>query len=92
MDIRHEPQPVDLDFMEWLGTNGIPFAIIFTKADKLKPAAVEREAQAYLQKLIEGVWEEAPPHFITSSSSRLGRDTLLEYIDSINKEFQGTQR
>ncbi|MEO0506026.1 MAG: ribosome biogenesis GTP-binding protein YihA/YsxC [Bacteroidota bacterium] len=92
VDIRHEPQPVDLDFMEWLGTNGIPFAIIFTKADKLKPAAVEREAQAYLQKLIEGVWEEAPPHFITSSSSRLGRDTLLEYIDSINKEFQGTQR
>ena len=92
VDIRHEPQPVDLDFMEWLGTNGIPFAIIFTKADKLKPAAVEREAQAYLQKLIEGVWEEAPPHFLTSSSSRLGRDTLLEYIDSINKEFQGTQR
>jgi len=92
VDIRHEPQPVDLDFMEWLGTNGIPFAIVFTKADKLKPAAVEREAQAYLQKLIEGVWEEAPPHFITSSSSRLGRDTLLEYIDSINKEFQGTQR
>ena len=92
VDIRHEPQPVDLEFMEWLGTNGIPFAIIFTKADKLKPAAVEREAQAYLQKLIEGVWEEAPPHFITSSSSRLGRDTLLEYIDSINKEFQGTQR
>ncbi|MEM8762555.1 MAG: ribosome biogenesis GTP-binding protein YihA/YsxC [Bacteroidota bacterium] len=92
VDIRHEPQPVDLDFMEWLGTNGIPFAIIFTKADKLKPAAVEREAQAYLQKLIDGVWEEAPPHFITSSSSRLGRDTLLNYIDSINTEFQGTQR
>ncbi|MEL6306381.1 MAG: ribosome biogenesis GTP-binding protein YihA/YsxC [Bacteroidota bacterium] len=91
VDIRHEPQPVDLDFMEWLGTNGIPFAIIFTKADKLKPAVVERQAQAYLQKLIEGVWEEAPPHFITSSSSRLGREALLEYIDEINKEFQGTQ-
>ncbi|MEL6484564.1 MAG: ribosome biogenesis GTP-binding protein YihA/YsxC [Bacteroidota bacterium] len=92
VDIRHEPQPVDLDFMEWLGTNGIPFAIIFTKADKLKPAVVERQAQAYLQKLIEGVWEEAPPHFITSSSSRLGRDALLKYIDTINQEFQGTQR
>ncbi|MEL7269722.1 MAG: ribosome biogenesis GTP-binding protein YihA/YsxC [Bacteroidota bacterium] len=85
VDIRHEPQPVDLDFMEWLGTNGIPFAIVFTKADKLKPAAVEREAQAYLQKLIEGVWEEAPPHFITSSSNRMGRTELLNYIDGINQ-------
>ncbi|MEM6894204.1 MAG: ribosome biogenesis GTP-binding protein YihA/YsxC [Bacteroidota bacterium] len=89
VDIRHEPQPVDLDFMEWLGTNGIPFAIIFTKADKLKPFAIEREAQAYLQKLIEGVWEEAPPHFITSSSHRIGRDELLRYIDKTNQEVLG---
>lgn len=91
VDIRHEPQPVDLDFMEWLGTNGIPFAIIFTKADKLKPAVVERQAQAYLQKLIEGVWEEAPTHFITSSSNRMGREALLNFIDDINQDFQKNQ-
>nr|WP_299073439.1 ribosome biogenesis GTP-binding protein YihA/YsxC [uncultured Allomuricauda sp.] len=86
VDIRHDPQPVDLEFMEWLGTNGIPFAIIFTKADKLKPAVVEKQAQAYLQKLLDGVWEEAPPHFVTSSSNRAGRVELLGYIDAINKE------
>lgn len=86
VDIRHDPQPVDLEFMEWLGTNGIPFAIIFTKADKLKPAAVEKQAQTYLQKLLDGVWEEAPPHFVTSSSNRAGRIELLAYIDAINKE------
>ncbi|MEO9513342.1 MAG: ribosome biogenesis GTP-binding protein YihA/YsxC [Flavobacteriaceae bacterium] len=86
VDIRHDPQPVDLEFMEWLGTNGVPFAIIFTKADKLKPAVVKRQAQAYLQKLLDGVWEEAPPHFVTSSTNRAGRVELLNYIDAINKE------
>ncbi|MEO0902510.1 MAG: ribosome biogenesis GTP-binding protein YihA/YsxC, partial [Bacteroidota bacterium] len=78
VDIRHDPQPVDLDFMEWLGSNGVPFAIVFTKADKLKPGVIDKQANAYLQKLLEGVWEETPPYFITSSSNRMGREALLE--------------
>ena len=90
VDIRHEPQPIDLEFMEWLGTNGIPFAIVFTKADKLKPGAIDKHVQSYLQKLLEGVWEEAPPHFTTSSSNRMGRQELLGYIEGINKEFNAS--
>ncbi|PRX57875.1 ribosome biogenesis GTP-binding protein YihA/YsxC [Flagellimonas meridianipacifica] len=90
VDIRHDPQTIDLDFMEWLGSNEIPFSIVFTKADKLKPGVIEKQAQSYLQKLLEGVWEEAPPHFITSSSNRMGREELLEYIDGINKEFNAS--
>ncbi|WP_420321744.1 ribosome biogenesis GTP-binding protein YihA/YsxC [Flagellimonas sp.] len=87
VDIRHDPQPVDLEFMEWLGTHQIPFAIIFTKADKLKPAVIEKQANAYLQKLLDGAWEDVPPHFITSSTNRIGREDLLNYIDGINQEF-----
>ena len=87
VDIRHDPQPVDLEFMEWLGVNQIPFAIVFTKADKLKPNLVEKQANAYLQKLLDGVWEETPPHFITSSSQHMGREELLNYIGDINQEF-----
>ena len=90
VDIRHDPQTIDLDFMEWLGSHGIPFAIVFTKADKLKPGIIEKQAQSYLQKLLDGLWEEAPPHFITSSSNRMGREDLLGYIDSINKEFHSS--
>lgn len=91
VDIRHEPQPVDTEFMEWLGTNAIPFAIVFTKADKLKPGAVEIHVSNYLKKLLEGVWEEAPPCFITSSSKHMGKDELLGYIDDINKDFFANQ-
>ncbi|WP_422350382.1 ribosome biogenesis GTP-binding protein YihA/YsxC [Flagellimonas sp.] len=91
VDIRHEPQPVDMEFMEWLGTNAIPFAIVFTKADKLKPGAVENYVSDYLKKLLEGVWEETPPYFITSSSKHLGKEELLGYIDSINNEFFSNQ-
>ncbi len=87
IDIRHEPQKVDMEFMEWMGENGIPFAIIFTKADKLKPKAIERSAQNYVDELLEGVWEEAPQYFITSSSKTIGRDPVLEYIDAINGDF-----
>ncbi len=87
VDIRHEPQPIDLEFMEWLGTNQIPFAIIFTKADKLKPATIDDHVNNYLQKLLDGVWEEAPPYFVTSSANRMGKEALLQYIDDINKEF-----
>lgn len=87
VDIRHDPQSIDLEFMQWLGENAIPFVIIFTKADKLKPKAVERKVQHYLDTLTNDLWEEAPPHFITSSSNRDGREELLEYIDAINGKF-----
>lgn len=87
IDIRHEPQKVDLDFMQWLGENGIPFALIFTKADKLKPRAIERHVENYINELLAGAWEEAPQHFVTSSSKKIGRDEVLEYIDVINQQF-----
>ncbi len=88
VDIRHEPQPIDLEFMEWLGTNGLPFALIFTKADKLKPGAIENHVNKYLKKMVDGVWEEAPPHFVTSSSKHLGKEELLDYIDGINRSIK----
>ena len=84
VDCRHEPQPVDLEFMEWLGTNMIPFNIIFTKADKLKPNALESNIENYKNILLE-TWEEMPRYFITSSSKRIGQKELLTYIDNINK-------
>ena len=87
IDIRHAPQKVDLEFMQWMGENGIPFCIIFTKADKLKPKAIEKHVSDYLQKLIEGIWEEAPQHFITSASNSTGRDELLHYISGINEQY-----
>lgn len=87
IDIRHEPQPIDLDFMQWLGEQAIPFSLVFTKADKLKPKALERQVQAYKQQMLEGVWEEVPPHFVTSSSRNLGREALLEYIGTLNQLF-----
>ena len=86
IDIRLEPQKIDLEFMEWLGENGIPFAIVFTKADKLTNGKNKSNVQKYLSKIKQS-WEELPPYFITSSESRLGRDELLEYIDQINKSI-----
>jgi GTP-binding protein len=83
VDIRHEPQPLDLDFMQWLGENLIPFSIIFTKADKLKPKAIERHIEDYKNILLE-TWEEMPNYIITSASKGIGKDEVLEYIDSIN--------
>lgn len=88
VDIRHNPQPIDLEFMEWLGSNRIPFAIVFTKADKLKETEIEPHVTNYINKLLEGVWEEAPPYFITSSSKYIGRDSLLNYIEEINASLK----
>jgi GTP-binding protein len=85
IDCRHEPQKIDLEFMQWMGINEIPFSIIFTKADKLKPMALEKNIKRYEQSLLE-TWESMPPYFITSSSKGIGRDELLDYIDSINKK------
>lgn len=92
VDVRHEPQKIDMEFMEWMGENGIPFCIIFTKADKLKPKAVEKNVNDYLQNLIEGVWEDVPQHFVTSSSKNIGRDELLNFIDGINEQFFEEQK
>jgi GTP-binding protein len=88
VDCRHEPQPIDLDFMQYLGENQIPFSIVFTKSDKLKPMALERNIEAYQQRLLED-WEEMPHYFITSSSNSEGREDLLDYIDRINEELGG---
>ena len=83
VDIRHEPQPVDLEFMQWLGENGIPFSIIFTKADKLRPKAIENHVDAYKNVLLE-TWEDMPNYFITSSSNGVGQEDVLGYIDELN--------
>ena len=87
VDIRHEPQKVDIEFMEWMGENGIPFCLIFTKADKLKPKVIEKNVNTYIQKLLEGAWEESPKHFITSSSKTIGRDNVLSFIEDINNQY-----
>lgn len=83
LDIRHKPQAVDFEFLRWLGENGVPFAIIFTKADKLSKTAGESNVSAYKKELMKE-WEELPPTFITSSEKKTGRDEVLDYIDSIN--------
>ncbi len=83
IDIRHEPQPIDLEFMEWMGKNEIPFSILFTKADKLKPTAIEKNIATYQNVLLE-TWEEMPPYFITSSSKTIGREEILNYIEKLN--------
>ena len=88
IDSRHAPQQVDLEFMQWLGESNIPFSIVFTKADKLSKQALQKNIDAYLSRLAEE-WEPLPPHFITSSETRQGRDDLLNYIETINKEIYG---
>ena len=86
IDIRHEPLAIDLEFIEWLGENGVPFSIVFTKADKLGPQRQRENVEKYLTKLKEQ-WEELPPHFVTSSEKSIGRDELLGYIEQINKSL-----
>lgn len=86
IDSRLEPQKIDLEFMEWLGENGIPFAIIFTKADKLKGGRLKMNINSYLRELGKQ-WEELPPHFISSSENRTGRTEILDYIENINKNL-----
>ncbi|ERJ88598.1 ribosome biogenesis GTP-binding protein YsxC [Porphyromonas gingivalis W4087] len=86
IDCRHEPQKIDLEFLQWLGENGIPFGIVFTKVDKLSFSRLKENTEAYKQKLLE-TWEELPPVFITSSEKKTGKEELLDYIDSINQEL-----
>ena len=84
IDSRHTPQKIDLEFMAWLGENGVPFSIVFTKLDKMSAVRAKESLRAYQDKLHEE-WEELPPIFATSSEKRIGRDELLDYIQSINK-------
>lgn len=85
IDCRHEPQKIDLEFMEWLGENGVPFSIVFTKADKLGGGKLKQNISHYLKEL-KKQWEELPPYFITSSENKTGRQEILDYIEQINKE------
>ncbi len=87
VDIRHKPQPIDLEFIQWLGENMIPFSIIFTKADKLKPKAIDNHVEDYKAVMLE-TWEEMPNYFVTSASKNIGKDEVLEYIESINNNLQ----
>ena len=87
VDIRHEPQKIDLEFMQWLGENAIPFAIVFTKADKLTEKQIQEHVASYSEILLQQ-WEEMPPYFSTSSENRLGKEDLLSYIETINQSLK----
>ena len=87
VDVRLEPQTIDLEFIQWLGESGIPFAIVFTKADKLTVSKVKANVEAYKRKLLE-TWEELPPLFLTSAEKRQGRDEVLSYIEEINSSLK----
>ena len=86
IDSRHKPQPIDMEFMLWMGEHQVPFCIIFTKADKMKPKALERNIADYKAEMLK-TWEEMPQYFITSSANGEGRDEILAYIQSINENF-----
>lgn len=84
IDIRHEQQQIDREFVDWLGMSGIPFCIVFTKADKIGPVKAKQNAEAWMKKMLD-TWEETPLYFITSAEKRTGRDEVLDYIEKINK-------
>lgn len=84
IDSRHEPQKIDMEFMEWLGENGVPFSIVFTKLDKMSATAGRNATATYLEQLLEQ-WEELPPVFMTSSEKNQGREQILDYIEEMNK-------
>jgi GTP-binding protein len=87
VDSRLEPQKIDLEFIEWLGQSSIPFAIVFTKADKLSTSKLNQSIEGYKKKLLE-TWEELPPIFLTSAEKKQGRDEVLNYIEQINREVK----
>ncbi len=87
IDIRHDPMKIDTDFINWLGESSVPFAIIFTKADKLGPVKAKQNAAQWMNSLKEQ-WEELPPYFITSSEKKTGRDEVLTYIEDILKSLK----
>ena len=83
IDVRHEPQKIDLEFIEWLGENGVPFAIVFTKGDKISKGRQAANVKAYME-VLSSQWEELPRYFVTSSENRQGREELLDYIGEVN--------
>lgn len=87
IDSRHAPQKIDLEFMQWLGENGVPFSIVFTKMDKIGKVVGMKNVEAY-KKILQQSWEELPPVFLTSSEDKRGREELLDYIDSVNKSLK----
>jgi len=91
IDSRHEPQPIDMEFMQWLGKNNIPFCIIFTKADKLKPKKLEENINTYQEKMLD-TWVAMPEFFISSATSKLGQDEVLDYIQAINEELKANNK
>jgi len=91
VDVRHEPQKIDLEFMRFLGENEIPFCIVFTKSDKLNSAKINKNLQIYQQKVLASGWESMPQYFVTSATSKDGRDELLTFIDGVNEEVGSIQ-
>lgn len=91
IDIRHEAQKIDLEFINYLGESQIPFCIVFTKADKIGKVTVQKNIAAYRKKILVNGWEEMPQHFITSSSEGTGKEDLLQFIDEINQQFFASQ-
>ena len=87
VDVRLEPQKIDLEFIQWLGESSVPFSIVFTKADKLSASKVSANVEAF-KKTLQETWDELPPMFLTSAEKRQGRDDVLDYIDGINKELK----
>jgi len=87
IDSRLEPQKIDLEFMEWLGNNEVPFSIIFTKTDKLGTNSLKDKINTYKEKLME-TWEDLPPVFTSSATKVEGKEEILNYIESINQELE----
>ena len=83
VDARHSPQKIDLEFIEWCGEKGVPFSIVFTKADKLKPNATVKNVEAYKAELLKN-WEELPELYITSAEKKEGTENILKFIDTTN--------
>ena len=90
VDCRHEPQKIDLEFINWLGENGVPFAIVFTKGDKLGKVRLKENVEAYKARLLEE-WEELPPVFVTSAETGLGGEELTQYIEDVNRDLEMTR-
>lgn len=87
IDSRLEPQKIDLEFMEFLGENAIPFCIVFTKSDKLKLNQLNKNIEVYKNQLTSTIWEEMPPYFATSATDGSGKDDILNYIDDLNSNM-----
>ena len=88
IDIRHSPQKIDVDFMAFLAENEVPFCIIFTKTDKLKPKAISQNISKYKEQMLKGAWAYFPTYFTSSSTNQNGKEEILHFIDGVNQEFQ----